>query len=107
VSIAIPYKCAVTDICRICSFEDLLCSLQTVSKKYPDINIKPIRSLRNIVLHPFHLVNVMQRRHHFGQNPQQNNDQALSDPSSKPEVQEALKWLAQVSIRGTAFSCYG
>jgi hypothetical protein len=49
----------------------------------------------------------MQRRHHFGQNPQQNNDQALSDPSSKPEVQEALKWLAQVSIRGTAFSCYG
>jgi hypothetical protein len=40
----------------------------------------------------------MQRRHHFGQNPQQNNDEALSDPSSKPEVQEALKWLAQASI---------
>jgi hypothetical protein len=64
-----------------------------VSKKYPNINIKPIRGLQNITLHPFHLVNVMQRRHHFGQ--QQNNDQALSDPSSKPEVQEALKWLAQ------------
>jgi hypothetical protein len=80
---------------RIYSFEDLLCSLQTVSKKFPTIKIKPMRNLQNIVLHPFHLVNVMQRRHHFGPNAQQNNDQALSDPSSKPEVQEALKWLAQ------------
>jgi hypothetical protein len=77
------------------SFEDLLQSLQTISKKYPNINIKPIRNLQNIILHPFHLVNVMQRRHHFGQTTQQNNDQALSDPSSKPEVQEALRWLAE------------
>jgi hypothetical protein len=77
------------------SFEDLLQSLQTISKKYPDINIKPIRNLQNIILHPFHLVNVMQRRHHFGQTAQQNNHQALSDPSSKPEVQEALRWLAE------------
>ena len=77
------------------SFEDLLQSLQTISKKYPDINIKPIRNLQNITLHPFHLVNVMQRRNHFGQTPQQVNDQAMSDPSSKPEVQEALRWLAQ------------
>ncbi|KAF1945237.1 hypothetical protein EJ02DRAFT_339143 [Clathrospora elynae] len=77
------------------SFEDLLQSLQTISNKYPNINIKPIRNLQNITLHPFHLVNVMQRRHHFGQNTQQNNDQALSDPSSKPEVQEALRWLAK------------
>ncbi|KAF1846767.1 uncharacterized protein K460DRAFT_356398 [Cucurbitaria berberidis CBS 394.84] len=77
------------------SFEDLLQSLQTISNKYPKINIKPIRNLQNITLHPFHLVNVMQRRHHFGQITQQNNDQASSDPSSKPEVQEALRWLAQ------------
>jgi len=77
------------------SFEDLLQSLQTISKKYPNINIKPIRNLQNIILHPFHLVNVMQRRHHFGQTTHQNNDQALSDPSSKPEVQEALRWLAE------------
>jgi hypothetical protein len=77
------------------SFEDLLQSLQTISMKYPSINIKPIRGLQNITLHPFHLVNVMQRRNHFGQNAQQNNDQALSDPSSKPEVQGALRWLAQ------------
>ncbi|KAJ4368152.1 hypothetical protein N0V83_006508 [Neocucurbitaria cava] len=76
------------------SFEDLLQSLQTISNKYPKINIRPIRNLQNITLHPFHLVNVMQRRHHFGQNTQ-NNDQASSDPSSKPEVQEALRWLAQ------------
>ncbi|KAI4645692.1 hypothetical protein J4E93_005270 [Alternaria ventricosa] len=77
------------------SFEDLLQSLQTISKKYPNINIKPIHSLQNIVLHPFHLVHVTQRRHHFGQTPQQNNDQATSDPCSKPEVQEALRWLAE------------
>lgn len=77
------------------SFEDLLQSLQTISKKYPNISIKPIRDLQNITLHPFHLVNVMQRRQHFGQNAQQTNDTALSDPSSKPEVQEALRWLAQ------------
>ncbi|KAL1798566.1 hypothetical protein ACET3X_002603 [Alternaria dauci] len=76
------------------SFEDLLQSLQTISKKYPNINIRPIRDLQNIILHPFHLVNVTQRRHHFGQTTQQNNDQALSDPSSKPEVQDALRWLA-------------
>jgi hypothetical protein len=77
------------------SFEDLLQSLQTISKKYPNINIKPIRNLQNIILHPFHLVNVTQRRHHFGQTTQQSSDQALSDPSSKPEVQEALRWLAE------------
>lgn len=77
------------------SFEDLLQSLRTISKKYPKINMRPIRNLQNITLHPFHLVNVMQRRNHFGQSAQQNNDQAVSDPSSKPEVQEALRWLAQ------------
>jgi hypothetical protein len=77
------------------SFEDMLQSLQTISEKYPNINTKPIRSLRNIILHPFHLVNVIQRRHHFGQALQQNNNPALSDPSAKPEVQEALRWLAE------------
>ncbi|OAL54260.1 hypothetical protein IQ07DRAFT_583565 [Pyrenochaeta sp. DS3sAY3a] len=74
------------------SFEDLLSSLQTISAKYPNITIKPIRNLRDITLHPFHLVNVMQRRHHFGQT---YNDAASADPSSKPEVQEALRWLVQ------------
>jgi hypothetical protein len=77
------------------SFEDLLQSLQTISQKYPKIKIKPIRKLQNITLHPFHLVNVMQRRHHFGQATIQNNDQSLNDPSSKPEVQQALRWLAE------------
>lgn len=76
------------------SFEDLLQSLQTISKKYPNIKIKPINSLRNITLHPFHLVNVTIRRHHFGQNALQNSQQASTDPTSKPEVQSALRWLA-------------
>lgn len=74
------------------SFEDLLQSLQTISNKYPNINIKPIRSLENITLHPFHLVTVMHRRHPFGQAAQQNNAPVV-DPSSKPKVLEALRWL--------------
>jgi hypothetical protein len=77
------------------SFEDLLQSLQTISKKYPKINIKPIHNLQNITLHPFHLVNVMQRRHHFGQNTQQNNAQTHIDPVANEEVQKALRWLSQ------------
>ncbi|KAF3035225.1 hypothetical protein E8E12_004434 [Didymella heteroderae] len=75
------------------SFEDLLQSLQTISKKYPKINIKPIRNLENITLHPFHLVNVMQRRQHFGQNNAQNNSTPPVDPCSNAEVQEAIRWL--------------
>lgn len=76
------------------SFETLLQSLQAISKKYPNINIKPIHNLENITLHPFHLVNVMQRRQHFGLTAQ-HNDHTSNDPSSKPEVQEALHWLAR------------
>ncbi|KAF2630938.1 hypothetical protein BU25DRAFT_385611 [Macroventuria anomochaeta] len=75
------------------SFEDLLQSLQTISKKYPKINIKPIRNLENITLHPFHLVNVMQRRQHFGQHNAQNNATPPVDPCSNAEVQEAIRWL--------------
>lgn len=75
------------------SFEDLLQSLQTISKKYPKINIKPIRNLENITLHPFHLVNVMQRRQHFGQHNAQNNNTPPADPCSNAEVQEAIRWL--------------
>jgi hypothetical protein len=77
------------------SFEDLLQSLQTISKRYPRINIKPIRTLQNITLHPFHLVNVMQRRNPFLHPPQANNNQAQTDPVSNQEVQNALRWLAQ------------
>jgi hypothetical protein len=75
------------------SFEDLLQSLQTISNKYPNINIKPIRNLENITLHPFHLVNVMQRRQHFGGHNQQNNTPPPADPCSNAEVQEAIRWL--------------
>jgi hypothetical protein len=77
------------------SFEDLLQSLQTISKKYPRINIKPIHTLQNITLHPFHLVNVMQRRNPFAHPPPPNNAQPLIDPVSNEEVQHALRWLAQ------------
>ncbi|KAI8942486.1 hypothetical protein NX059_000552 [Plenodomus lindquistii] len=76
------------------SFEDLLQSLQTISKRYPNISIKPSRNLDSITLHPFHLVNVMQRRYPFGHAAQQTPDSVV-DPSSKPEVQEALRWLAE------------
>lgn len=77
------------------TFEDLLQSLQTISKKYPNIKIKPIRNLQNITLHPFHLVNVVQRRNPFGHLPQANNATAQNDPVSNEEVQKALRWLAQ------------
>jgi hypothetical protein len=77
------------------SFEDLLQSLQVISKRYPRINIKPIRTLQNITLHPFHLVNVMQRRNPFLHPPQPNNNQVQADPVSNQEVQNALRWLAQ------------
>jgi hypothetical protein len=76
------------------SFEDLLHSLQAISKKYPKINIKPIRNLEKITLHPFHLVNVMQRRHPFMQNAQPNSVPPV-DPCSNEEVQDALRWLAK------------
>lgn len=76
------------------SFEDLLRSLQVIQKKYPNIKIKPIHNLQNITLHPFHLVNVMQRRSLFGHNTQQDPPQAPSDPVANEEVQKSLRWLA-------------
>lgn len=73
------------------SFEDLLKSLRTITDKYPTINIKPINTLRDITLHPFHLVNVNQRRSHH----QQQNVPQQPDPVSNQGVQEALRWLAE------------
>ncbi|KAF2645292.1 hypothetical protein P280DRAFT_465150 [Massarina eburnea CBS 473.64] len=72
------------------SFEDLLQSLRTIVRKYPNINIQPIDNLRDITLHPFHLVNVNQRRAIT----QQANSQPQPDPVSNQEIQEALRWLA-------------
>lgn len=77
------------------SFEDLLQSLLTIPKRYPNITIRPSRDLDNITIHPFHLVNVMQRRHPFGHAVQPGQSTGTVDPSSKPEVQEALRWLVQ------------
>lgn len=75
------------------SFEDLLQSLQTISNKYPNITIKPIRNLDSISLHPFHLVNVMHRRQHFGQPNPQTSTTPSADPCSILEVQQAIRWL--------------
>ncbi|KAJ4301544.1 hypothetical protein N0V90_003637 [Kalmusia sp. IMI 367209] len=75
------------------SFEDLLNSLRTITQKYPSVNIKPIDTLRDITLHPFHLVNVNQRRIHGANAGQQNVQQP--DPVSNQEIQEALRWLAE------------
>jgi hypothetical protein len=56
------------------------------------VNIQPIDGLRDITLHPFHLVNVNQRRQH-GNVPQ--NVQPQPDPVANLEIQEALRWLAE------------
>ncbi|KAL5116468.1 hypothetical protein ACEQ8H_005589 [Pleosporales sp. CAS-2024a] len=77
------------------SFEDLLQSLQTISTKYPNITIRPIHGLHNITLHPFHLVNVMQRRNPFMHVAQPNGNQVQTDPVANEVVQNALRWLVQ------------
>ncbi|KAF2738980.1 hypothetical protein EJ04DRAFT_427782 [Polyplosphaeria fusca] len=74
------------------SFEDLLHNLRTISGSYPNIRVKPINPLRDIVIHPFHLVNVTQRRSHHGQ---QRTNIPAADPVSSPDVQHAIRWLAQ------------
>lgn len=76
------------------SFEDLLKSLRTITHKYPSVKIKPIDALRDITLHPFHLVNVNQRRHHHA-NTQHQNAQIQPDPVANQDIQEALQWLAE------------
>ncbi|KAF1927835.1 uncharacterized protein M421DRAFT_47487, partial [Didymella exigua CBS 183.55] len=75
------------------TFEDLLRSLRTISNKYPNINIKPMRNLENITLHPFHLVNVMSRRLPFGLGNVPADNTAPADPCSSVNVQEAIRWL--------------
>ncbi|PVI02535.1 hypothetical protein DM02DRAFT_522857 [Periconia macrospinosa] len=70
------------------SFEDLLKSLRRITKRYPNINISPLSKPHNIVLQPFHLIATNQRR----LSAQSSSPQ--TDPISKPEVQEALEWLA-------------
>jgi hypothetical protein len=77
------------------SFEDLLHSLHAMSTKYPTIQFKPISNVENITLHPFHLVNVMQRRGFSGQTMAPAAAAQQSDPVSHHEVQAALRWLQQ------------
>ncbi|OAG09902.1 uncharacterized protein CC84DRAFT_1081733 [Paraphaeosphaeria sporulosa] len=74
------------------SFEDLLKSLRNITRKYPSVTIKPIDTLRDITLHPFHLVNVNQRRLHGNA---QQHIQQQPDPVANVEIQEALQWLAE------------
>lgn len=75
------------------SFEDLLQSLRTVITQYPRIRLKPINKPNTVVLQPFHLINVHQRRMHVNGNLQGGVVQH-PDPVTNPEIQEALKWLA-------------
>ncbi|PSN61836.1 hypothetical protein BS50DRAFT_603952 [Corynespora cassiicola Philippines] len=75
------------------SFEDLLQNLRTISQKYPHIKIKPLKNLEDIVLHPFHLVNVNQRR--LAHHPSNQQLQAPpQDPVSSEATQDALRWLS-------------
>jgi len=73
------------------SFEDLLLGLRAITQKYPTVNIRPLKSLRDMTLHPFHLVNINQRRSHV----LQQNAQQLPDPVSNSDIQEALRWLSE------------
>ncbi|KAF2793637.1 hypothetical protein K505DRAFT_325346 [Melanomma pulvis-pyrius CBS 109.77] len=79
------------------SFEDLLQNLSGITRKYPHIRVKPISTLRNIVLHPFHLVNVTQPRGHALTGALQllNATAPQTDPLSSKDIKEALRWLAE------------
>ena len=82
------------------SFEDILHSLRTITAMYPHIHVKPIGSLRNIVLNPFQLVNVTQRRGYGStmtalsvQN--QNANAQIANLISNKDLQGSLRWLAE------------
>jgi hypothetical protein len=76
------------------TFEELLQSLYMIFDKYPQITMKPIRNLRDITLHPFHLVNIMhQRRSIFGRQP--HTPQPQQNPVSTEVAQKSMRWLAQ------------
>jgi hypothetical protein len=77
------------------SFEDLLQSLHTIWKRYPNIDIRPTRSLHKITLHPFHLVDFMQQRNPFIYPPEENRNQVQTDPISNKVLQNAIRWLSQ------------
>lgn len=66
--------------------------MHTITAKYPKVNIRPINNIKEITLHPFHLVNVNHRR---GHSLTQQNAQQQPDPVSNHEIQEALRWLAE------------
>ncbi|KAF2703207.1 hypothetical protein K504DRAFT_180555 [Pleomassaria siparia CBS 279.74] len=86
------------------SFEDLLQNMRSIMKKYSNIHFKPISTLRNIVLHPFLLVNVAQRRG-YGLGFPPAAVQVLNvntgvtaqrkDPVSSKDIQDTLCWLAE------------
>jgi hypothetical protein len=80
------------------SFEDMVLNLRTIMDKYPHININPIKPLRDTVLHPFHMVNLIHRNGRrwpeIVQPQQSTNQEPQPDPISSEEVQDALRWLA-------------
>ncbi|KAF2258484.1 hypothetical protein CC78DRAFT_537713 [Lojkania enalia] len=73
------------------SFEDLLHNLRSVKDKHPTVNVKPIKVHQDMVLHPFHFVHVTHRRGHAHHTPPVSS----IDPISSPDIQTALRWLAQ------------
>jgi hypothetical protein len=78
------------------TFEELLQNLRTITRKYPHIRVKPLEMLRDIVLHPFHLVNVTHRsRHHTLplQQPINSTDNTMADPVANQDIQDAIRWL--------------
>ncbi|KAF2188085.1 hypothetical protein K469DRAFT_703536 [Zopfia rhizophila CBS 207.26] len=73
------------------TFETLLQNLHDITHKYPNVRIKPIGKLRDVVLPPFHLVDVTQRRNRVQPQPQT----VLPDSIPSQEIQDALRWLAE------------
>ena len=71
------------------SLDGLLQELHAMSVKHPSIyfDVKPSSIVDNPTIHPFHLVNFMQRRSRLSTAPIQR------DPISHDQVQGALRWL--------------
>ncbi|KAF2873448.1 hypothetical protein BDV95DRAFT_488700 [Massariosphaeria phaeospora] len=75
------------------SFQDLLLNLRTITRKFPKITFRPINTLKDMLLLPYHLVNVTQRRG-FDLRLHQNQQQPV-ETVPKKEIREAVRWLTE------------
>ncbi|KAF2009956.1 hypothetical protein BU24DRAFT_427997 [Aaosphaeria arxii CBS 175.79] len=76
------------------SFIDVLQNLRTSTQKFSNIKVTPMSFRRSMEYQPLQLINASHRRRHVAATP------VLvlpppADPISSPDVQDALRWLAQ------------